>query len=137
MKKYSLVVEADNLDNLKSLVEEKAKDATGTLGPPGSEKSIYRVTVTFYQKKDRWLNSDPSIPRQDWGIDLDNLLKPVFDGLGPIIGYRKDWTGGREHSGVLDSNIVEVLAKKTNSGSDKDFLGIEVELLHESESTEQ
>lgn len=134
MKKYSLMVEVNNWNNLKSIVEEKAKEAIGMLGTPGSEKAIYKVTTTFYQKKDRWLKNDPSIPRQDWGIDLDNVLKQAFDGLGPIIGYRKDWTGGKEHSGVLDSNIVEVHAKKANSGSDKEFLGIEVELLHVSEA---
>jgi len=42
----------------------------------------------------------------------------------------------KEHSGVLDSNIIEVHAKKANSGSDKEFLGIEVELLHVSEANE-
>jgi hypothetical protein len=136
MKKYSFVVEVSNWHSLKSLVEEKAKEAIGTLGTPGSEKAIYKVTTTFFQKRDRWLKNDPSIPRQDWGIDLDNLLKPVFDGLGPIIGYRKDWTGEKEHSGVLDSNIVEVYAKKANSGSDREFLGIEIELLYESEADE-
>jgi hypothetical protein len=56
--------------------------------------------------------------------------------LGPIIGYRKDWTGGKEHSGVLDSNIVEVHAKKANSGSEKEFIGIEIDLLHVSEADE-
>ena len=130
------MIEVDNLNNLKSIIEEKAKEAIGTLGTPGSERAIYKVTTTFYQKKDRWLKNDPSIPRQDRGIDLDNILKLVFDGLGPIIGYRKVWTGGKEHSGVLDSNIIEVHAKKANSGSDKEFLGIEVELLHVSEADE-
>ena len=136
MKKWSFMVEVNDWNNLKSIIEEKAKEAIETLGPPYSEKTIYKVTATFYQKKDRWLKNDPSIPRQDWGIDLDNLLKQVFDGLGPIIGYRKDWTGKKEHSGVLDSNIIEVHAKKANSGSDKEFLGIEVELLHVSEANE-
>ena len=70
------------------------------------------------------------------GGNLDNLLKRVFDGLGPIIGYRKDWTGKKEHSGVLDANIVGVHAKKVNSGSDKEFLGVEVELLHLSGANE-
>jgi len=30
-------------------------------------------------------------------------------------------------SGSLDSRIVEVIAKKVNSGSDKEFISIEVE----------
>jgi len=134
VKRYSLMVEVKDWNDVKSIVEQKAKEAIGTLGTSGSDKAIYKVTATFYQKKDRWLKNDPSIPRQDWGIDLDNLLKPVFDGLGPIVGYRKDWTGEKEHSGVLDSNIVEVHAKKANSGSDREFLGIEIELLHVSDA---
>ena len=134
MKRYSLMVEIKNWSDVKWIVEDKAKEAIGTLGSPNSDKAIYKVTATFFQKKDRWLTNDPSIPRQDWGIDLENLLKPVFDGLGPIIGYRKDWTGGKEHSGVLDSNIVEVHAKKANSGSEKEFIGID--LLHVSEAIE-
>ncbi len=136
MKKWGFIVEVNDWNNLKSIVEEKAKEAIKTLGIPYSERAIYKVTATFYQKKDRWLKNDPSIPRQDWGIDLDNLLKQVFDGLGPIIGYRKDWTGKKEHSGVLDSNIIEVYAKKVNSGSDREFLSVEVELLHVSQADE-
>jgi coenzyme F420-reducing hydrogenase beta subunit len=77
MKKWSFMVEVNNLNNIKSIVKEKTKETIGVLGTPDSEKAIYSITVTFYQKKDRWLKDDPSIPRQDWGIDLD--LK--FDGL--------------------------------------------------------
>jgi len=40
------------------------------------------------------------------------------------------------HSGVLDSNLVEVHAKKANSGSEKEFIGIEIDLLHVSEAIE-
>ena len=130
------MVEVKDWRDVKTIVEDKAKEAIGNLGSPGSDKAIYKVAIIFFQKKDRWLRNDPSIPRQDWGIDLDNLLKPVFDGLGPIIGYRKDWTGGKEHSGVLDSNIVEVHAKKANSGSEKEFIGIEIDLLHVSKADE-
>lgn len=124
------MIEVNNKNRIKSNVEEKANEAIKLQGAPESQKATWKVIVTFFQRKDRWLKNDPSVPRQDWGIDLDNLLKDVFDGLGPIIGYRKDFTGAREHSGVWDSNIVEVYAKKVNNSSDKDMLGIEVELLH-------
>lgn len=99
------------------------------MGGPDSEKAIYKVTATFYQKKGRWIQ--PEIPREDWGIDLDNFLKPVFDGLGPIIGYKESKTGQKLEA--KDSSIVEVSAKKLNSGSDKEFLGIELELVHVTE----
>jgi Holliday junction resolvase RusA-like endonuclease len=68
------------------------------------------VTTTFYHKKSSWLQ--PEKPKQDIGMDLDNLLKQLFDGLGPIIGYRKDRTGKIKHGGVRDYSIVEVHAKK-------------------------
>ena len=74
---------------------------------------MYRVKVVFHLGEHRWLKDfNYSIPREDWGLDLDNLLKLVFDGLGPIIGYRKDWTGKKEHAGARDSSIIEVHAKK-------------------------
>jgi hypothetical protein len=136
MKRWSFLIDVTRLSDVSSAVEEKAKEAIETLGKPDYEKAIYSVKTTFYQKKNRWLKNDPSIPRQDWGIDLDNLLKQVFDGLGPIIGYRKNWTGTKENSGTLDANIVSVYAEKLNSGSEKDSLGIIIELLHQSESTE-
>ncbi|MFQ6073466.1 MAG: hypothetical protein ACE5KT_12315 [Methanosarcinales archaeon] len=126
MKKWSFIVEVSDFNKLKSIVEDKSKEVVEALGRPDSEKALYKVITTFFQKKERWLL--PEVPRQDIGIDLDNLLKQVFDGLGPIIGYRHDYTGKKP--GVLDSNIIEVYAKKVNSGSDKEFLGIEVELLH-------
>ncbi len=129
MKKWSFIVEVTDWNKLKTIVEKEADGVVRELGQPDSEKALYKVTATFYQKKDRWLR--PETPRQDWGIDLDNLLKPVFDGLGPIIGYKKAFKG--QKPGVLDSSIVEVSAKKLNSGSDKEFLGIEVELIHVSE----
>ncbi len=129
MKKWSFIVEITDWNKLKTIVEKEADGVVKELGQPDSEKALYKVTATFYQKKDRWLQ--PETPRQDWGIDLDNLLKPVFDGLGPIIGYKKAFKG--QKPGVLDSSIVEVSAKKLNSGSDREFLGIEVELVHVSE----
>lgn len=129
MKKWSFIVEVTDWNKLKTIVEKEADGVVKEMGGPDSEKALYKVAATFYQKKDRWLQ--PETPRQDWGIDLDNLLKPVFDGLGPIIGYKKAFKG--QKPGVLDSSIVEVYAKKLNSGSDKEFLGIEVELVHVSE----
>ena len=129
MKKWSFIVEITDWNKLKTIVEKEADGVVKELGQPDSEKALYKVIATFYQKKDRRLQ--PETPRQDWGIDLDNLLKPVFDGLGPIIGFKKAFKG--QKPGVLDSSIVEVSAKKLNSGSDKEFLGIEVELVHVSE----
>lgn len=128
MKKWGFITEVSDWSKLRSLVEAKAKEVVKELGSPTSKKGLYKVAVISYQKKDRWLQ--PETPREDRG-DLDNLLKNVFDGLGPIIGYRKAWKGDREHGGVLDSSIVEVYGKKINSGSDQEFLGIEVELIHE------
>jgi len=65
---------------------------------------------------------------------LDNLIKPIFDALGPIIGPRHKWSNKREgrptkigESGAKDSRIVEVRAKKLNSGSDEESVSIEIE----------
>jgi len=134
--KWSFIVDITNIkdEEISKIVEEKAKEVALTIGKP-EEPSIFRVLITFYQKRDRWQSNNPQIPREDIGRDLDNLIKPVFDGLGPIIGYRKKWekdkTTGKWKvvgiSGSLDSRIVEVTAKKVNSGSDKEFLSIEVE----------
>ena len=62
---------------------------------------------------------------------LENYLeKLVFDGLGPIIGYRKDWTGKKEHAGARDSSIIEVHAKKVKTEG-REFVEIEIEQLYE------
>lgn len=134
MKKWAYIVEVSDWKHLKTIVEEKAESVIRELGKPPSENVLYKVTTTFYQKKSRWLQ--PEKPKQDIGTDLDNLLKQVFDGLGPIIGYRKDWTGKRKHGGVRDASIVEVHAKKVNSGSEKEFLGVEIEIVHMEEGNE-
>lgn len=132
MKKWSFIVEVSDWDNIKDLVEKEAENAVKGLGKSGPKNALYKVTVIFYQKKGRW--KQPEMPRQDWGTDLDNLLQKVFDGLGPIIGYRESFQDDKEHSGVLDASIVEVSAKKVNSGSDKEFLSVEVELIHVAEA---
>jgi len=81
---------------------------------------------------------NPQIPREDIGRDLDNLVKAAFDGLGPIVRWRqryeRDEVGkwhpvSGEHRGVRDAQIVEVVAKKVNSGSSQEFLSVEVENL--------
>jgi len=125
MKKWAFIVQATNWNKVRSIVEKEAKKVVRELGKPEDGNILYKVTATFYQKRERWIQ--PERPRQDIGADLDNLLKRVFDGLGPIIGYRKDYTGRRKHAGVRDSSIIEVYAKKVNSGSKREFLAIEVE----------
>jgi len=119
-------------------VEEKAKDIVSALGGIRNQReSIFRVTITFYQAKDRWKKENPQIPREDIGRDLDNLIKPVFDGLGPIVGYRKKWGKDEEtsewkqvgKSTSADSRIVELSAKKVNSGTESEYLSIEVEKI--------
>ena len=94
--KWSFIVDITNIkdEEISKIVEEKAKEVALTIGKP-EEPSIFRVLITFYQKRDRWQSNNPQIPREDIGRDLDNLIKPVFDGLGPIIGYRKRWENGR------------------------------------------
>ena len=132
--KWSFVIEiTDVSDNeLSEKVKEKAEESADVIGSP--QASIFKVGITFFQRKDRWQKENPQIPREDIGRDLDNLVKPVFDALGPIIGYRTKWK--REDTGksvevgkgtAADSRIVELTAKKVNSGSDREFLSIEVE----------
>ena len=90
---------------------------------------MFRLKVTFCQSKGRWRKDNPLIPREDIGRDLDNLLQAVFDGLGPIIGYRTKWKEGKPigERYARDSSIVEVFACKVNSGSTKEYLYVEVE----------
>jgi len=135
--KWSFILDITDVkdEDIKRLVEEKAEEVVSSLGR-AEEDSVFRVIITFYQRRDRWLSSKPQIPREDWGRDLDNLISPVFDGLGPIIGYRAKWKKTKEGKWVKvgrgsarDSRIVEVIAKKVNSGSDREFLCVEVETL--------
>jgi len=132
--KWSFIIDITNVPDkeISKRVEEKAKESASVIG--GSQAlSTFKVSITFFQKKGRWQKEKRQIPREDRG-DLDNLIKPVFDALGPIIGYRKKW--GRQvndnwvetgRGPAADSKIIELTAKKVNSGSDKEFLSIEVE----------
>ena len=140
MKKWSFIIDITKVSDKEILkkVEGKAKDIVSALGSiRDQEESIFRVTITFYQAKDRWKKENPQIPREDIGRDLDNLIKPVFDGLGPIVGYRKKWRKDEEtsewkqvgKSTSADSRIVELSAKKVNSGTESEYLSIEVEKI--------
>ena len=140
MKKWSFIIDITNVSDREILrrVEEKARETVDSLGGiKNQEESIFKVTITFYQAKDRWKKENPQIPREDIGRDLDNLIKPIFDGLGPIIGYRKKWQKDEEtgrykqigKSTAADSRIVEIYAKKVNSGTEKEYLSIEVEKI--------
>ena len=56
----------------------KAKEV-GTL-----QSDIFRVEITFYQAKSRYLIEKQEIPREDRG-DLDNMVKQVLDARAPIV----------------------------------------------------
>lgn len=134
---FVLDITGSSQSEIKEAVEKEAndiKDHITYIEDP--ENYLFKVNVTSYQKKDRWKGPDRSIPREDIGKDLDNVLKPIFDGLGPLIGYRNKY-GKKEDedgyevvgtAGSADSKIVEVSAKKINSGTDNEYLSIEVEV---------
>lgn len=138
--KWSFVIDVTHLKTdrqVRQTIERKAKEVSLVIKPP-EQPSVFRVSVTFFQSRDRWLAGNPQIPREDIGRDLDNLVKAVFDGLGPIVGWRqryeRDEVGtwqpvAGEHRGVRDAQIVEVVAKKVNSASSQEFLSVEVESL--------
>ena len=143
MKRWSFIVDITDVSKKtkkekEKRIEEKVKEVVKSLGGmKNKEEAIFKVSITFYQATNRWKKENPQIPREDTGIDLDNLIKPVFDGLGPIIGYRKKWQKNKETgktqpvgtSSSADSRIVEVYAKKVNSGTKKEYLSIEVEKI--------
>lgn len=136
--RWSFIIKVtDEMRNkeIKDAVDEKAQEVVSSVGE-APENSIFKVAITFYQSRDRWLKDNPQMPREDWGGDLDNLVKPVFDSLGAIIGRRTSWKkqeqGGYKATGQyasFDARIVEVVAKKVNSGSNEEFLSIEVESI--------
>jgi len=129
-KRWSFILNITGLKDsqVKERVEEAARSAINTIGKP-RPNAVFRLRVTFCQSKERWRKDNPLIPREDIGRDLDNLLKAVFDGLGPIIGYRMKWERGKPKGtrSARDSSIVEVLAHKVNSGSSEEYLYVEVE----------
>jgi len=107
------ITEVKDCDFYKKIVE-KAEESVYEIGKSPSS-STFKVSIIFFQKKNRWQKGNPRIPREDSGRDLDNLIKPVFDALGPIIGYRKKWekrdTGKYVEAGkrkAADSKIVEL-----------------------------
>ena len=51
MKKWSFIVEITDWNKLKTIVEKEADGVVKELGQPDSEKALYKVTATFYQKK--------------------------------------------------------------------------------------
>jgi len=141
MTKYKFRVPIPpKLEELKSLVEKEAeKIVQKTSGKAfkkmiiddSDRRAVYSVKVIFYLGEHRWKKEfNRPIPREDWGLDLDNLIKQVFDGLGPIIGYRKNWSNKKEHAGAWDSAIVEVYAKKEKTEG-PEYVEIEVEKLYD------
>lgn len=95
----------------------------------GSSNTLsYKASIIFFQSSDRWLKGEPETPREDRG-DLDNMIKLVIDGLGPIIGYRWDWKNNCNSDKPSDSKILELFAKKVNSGSLSEMVSVEVETL--------
>jgi Holliday junction resolvase RusA-like endonuclease len=123
---------SDQRKAIESWANATAKDK---LDP---KKQVFKVSLVFYLSKQRWRLNDGSIPREDNGMDVDNLAKPILDGLGPIIGYRNKYTkdtdtGKWKLIGTgpsSDSKIVELHVKKLNSGSkDKEEVKIEIELI--------
>lgn len=136
--KWSFVIDISDLKadrQVRQAIEHKAEEVSLVIKPP-EQPSVFHVSVTFFQSRDRWLASNPQIPREDIGRDLDNLVKAVFDGLGPIVGWRQRYERDEvgkwqpvpgEHRGVRDAQIVEVVAKKVNSGASQEFLSVEVE----------
>lgn len=133
---FVLDVTGFSATQIKDAVESEAKKIEKHINyVENPEDHLFRVRVTSYQMKDRWKGDKPHIPREDIGKDLDNVLKPIFDGLGPIIGYRNKYgkvEGGYAvvgTAGSADSKIVEVSAKKINSGTNNEYLSIEIEVI--------
>ncbi len=110
---------------MKDAVETRAKEVAQALPPP-SAPALYRVTLQWIQARARSATNDPHTFREDRG-DLDNKIKAVFDGLGPIIGYRRRYTP-RSPRAAADSRIIQVEAKKSNGGLQTEFLAIEVSI---------
>ncbi|MCD6513298.1 MAG: hypothetical protein J7L07_00065 [Candidatus Odinarchaeota archaeon] len=130
--KWSFIIDITNIRNeeIPKLVEERARKAVSQVGE-ASQPSAFKVTITCYLKSDRWQRENPQIPREDVGKYLNKIINLVFDGLGPIIGYRRRWESGEivGTSGVYYSRIIQITARKVNSGSEKEFLSVEIEKI--------
>lgn len=117
-------------------VLDNAKEAITSIPPVDLDDRIpsYKASIIFFQSSDRWLKEDPGTPREDRG-DLDNLIKLVIDGLGPIIGFRKSWKKvnnkwvSKNSNKPADSRILNLYAKKINSGSISEMVSVEIETL--------
>ena len=108
-------------DVLPRKVEEEAARCVSRVGEAPS-KSVFKVTISFQLCRGQYLNENPKLPREDRGGDLDNLMKPVIDALGPIIGYRKKWIlheGGvyREVGTrtAADAKVIEIVGGMVNA----------------------
>jgi len=89
--KWGFIVDITNTkgsNDITNQVYSQAIKAASTL--PSKPDDLYRAYITFYQSTDRYLVDDQEKPREDRG-DIDNFIKQVFDGLGPIIGFRRQW----------------------------------------------
>lgn len=127
--RWGFIVDITNSKEPNVLTREvrtQASQAASAL--PSVQEHLYRVGITFYQSKDRYLIDDPEKPREDRG-DIDNLVKQIFDGLGPIIGFRWDWKLAQESNNPADSKIIELIARKVNSGSKREFVSVEIETI--------
>lgn len=121
MPKWEFIVypKEKNIDiheELKRLIEKEAVEAVKVKKPPS--EATYKVNIVFYQNPWRY-EGKLQLPLKQSG-DLDNILRFVFAGLGPIIGYHQDGS-------AKDELIVEVLAKKYKSNAE--FITIEVETV--------
>ena len=131
------ITQTKSNSEVRQAVQQKAEEASKVIRPP-DQPSVFRASISFYQSRERWLMENPRVSREDIGRDLDNLIKAVFDGLGPIVGWRQRYERNEvgkwhpvpgEHRGVRDAQIVEVVAKKLNSGANQEFLSVEIECI--------
>lgn len=112
------------ISEIKEKVEEAAKEAAK--GKDKATKCVFEIEIRFYRKP-KGYHKD-GVPKAD-DVDLDNVVKSVIDGLGPIIGYRRDWKNNRE-KGAKDTHIVEIHAKKIqNIANQSDKVWVRVESL--------
>ena len=123
---------------LAALVEQEAAASIERHGA-APDGVLFRVSMVCRLASRRYLQSNPQLPREDRGWDLDNIIKAAIDGLGPILGHRKKWEPlgkGRYREigrrSAADAKVVEIMAKKLNSGTDADALEIDVEAIEPS-----